>query len=78
DVRATTMGAQPFRRGDLLATSGTGGVYPAGLPVAVVLSVSGEVAQARALADPAALDFGMVLPEVTVAPPPPPPATAAR
>lgn len=76
DVRATTMGAQPFRRGDLLATSGTGGVFPANLPVAVVVTVSGEVAAAQALANPAALDVAMVLPAVVVAPPPPPPVGA--
>ncbi|NIJ07624.1 rod shape-determining protein MreC [Sphingomonas vulcanisoli] len=76
DVRATTIGAQPFRRGDLLATSGTGGVFHEGLPVAVVTTVSGEVAAARGLADPATLDVAMVLPEVAVAPPPPPPVGA--
>ena len=68
DVRASIAGALPFVRGDLLVTSGTGGVYPAGVPVAVVTGVNGEVAQARALADAAGLDVALVLPEA--APPP--------
>jgi rod shape-determining protein MreC len=71
EVRAPQAGPQPFRRGDLLVTSGTGGVFPAGIPVAVVMSVNGEIAAARPLADPARLDLAIVLPEVTNAPPPP-------
>ena len=71
DVRSSMIGAQPFRRGDVLVTSGTGGVYPAGIPVAAVTSASGEVAAARPLADPARLDFALVLPEMRAAPPPP-------
>lgn len=69
EVRATAAGPAPFRRGDLLLTSGVGGVYPPDLPVAVVTAVNGEVATAFPLADPAKLDFAVVLPE-TAAPPP--------
>lgn len=71
DVRTTQNGAVPFRRGDILVTSGTGGVFPPDLPVAVVVGVNGEVATARPLADSARLDFAMVLPEAAAAPPPP-------
>lgn len=71
DIRSTQLGAPPLQRGDLLVTSGTGGVYVAGIPVAVVLTVSGELAYGRPLADPARLDVAMVLPEVELAPPPP-------
>jgi rod shape-determining protein MreC len=78
DVRATALGAQHFRRGDLLVTSGVGGVYPPGLPVAVVMTASGEVGSGRPLADPATLDFAAVLPEVAIAPPPPAPIGAAH
>lgn len=70
EVRAPQAGPQPFRRGDVLVTSGTGGVFPADIPVAVVVSVNGEVAGARPLADPARLDLAIVLPEVVSAPPP--------
>lgn len=70
EVRSTLTGAQPFQRGDLLVTSGTGGVFPAGMPVAVVIAANGEVATARPLADPARLDLAIVLPEAVNAPPP--------
>jgi rod shape-determining protein MreC len=38
DVRYLPQGAD-IRKGDLLVTSGIGGVYPAGLPVATVANV---------------------------------------
>lgn len=69
EVHATAAGSQHFRRGDLLVTSGVGGVFPPDLPVAVVTAISGEVARALPLADPAKLDFAMVLP-ISAAPPP--------
>ncbi len=69
EVHATIAGTQHFRRGDLLVTSGVGGVFPPDLPVAVVTSISGEIARAQPLADPSRLDFAMVLP-IAAAPPP--------
>lgn len=69
EVHATIAGAQHFRRGDLLVTSGVGGVFPPDLPVAVVVSIGGEIARAQPLADPGKLDFAMVLP-IAAAPPP--------
>jgi rod shape-determining protein MreC len=73
DVRLTVAGAPALQRGDLLVTSGTGGVFPADLPVAAVTAVAGEVATARPLADPATLDFALVLPLAAAPPPIPPP-----
>ncbi|WP_420137428.1 rod shape-determining protein MreC [Sphingomonas sp.] len=73
EIHATTAGGPGFRRGDLLVTSGVGGVYPADMPVAVVMSASGEIAAARPLADPAKLDFALVLPEQPSPPPLAPP-----
>lgn len=78
DVRSTSVGGPGFRRGDLLITSGVGGVYPPDLPVAVVTGTSGEIAIARPLADLAALDFAMVLPEAAAPPPLAPPAGRSR
>ena len=62
DLRTLEVGKNPFRRGDILVTSGTGGVYPPNVPVAVVTSVEGDHTVARPIADPAALDFAIVLP----------------
>ena len=60
-------------RGDLLVTSGVGGVYPPDLPVAVVTGTSGEIATGRPLAEPAKLDFAIVLPQAPAPPPVAPP-----
>lgn len=78
DIRLTVAGAPPFRRGDLLVTSGTGGVFPADLPVAAITGTTGEVASARPLADPRALDFAMVLPLAAAPPPLSPPTGRTR
>lgn len=76
ELRALIAGATPFRRGDIALSSGTGGVYPPDVPVAVVTSVNGDNAIAWPLADPARLDFATVLrvfqPDVPPAPPPEP------
>jgi rod shape-determining protein MreC len=73
DLRALAAGASPFRRGDLVVTSGTGGVYPPGIPVAVVTRVNGDRAEGAPVADPSRIEFALVL---RSAPPLPPPAPA--
>jgi rod shape-determining protein MreC len=72
DVRATIAGRPGVQRGDLLVTSGVGGVFPPGIPAAVVTSVSGEIAIGRPLANAARLDFATVLQQVEAPPPPAP------
>jgi len=62
ELRALVGGGFPFRRGDIAVTSGTGGVYPPNIPVAVVVKVDGERALAVPLADPSRLDFAIVEP----------------
>jgi rod shape-determining protein MreC len=78
DIRSTQAGSPPLVRGDLLITSGVGGVYPPGMPVAVVTGTSGEVATGRPLADPARLDYAVVLPEAAAPPPVAPPTGKKR
>lgn len=73
EIHSTVVGGPGFRRGDLLATSGVGGVYPPDLPVAVVTGTSGEIASALPLAEPAKLDFAIVLPQAPAPPPIAPP-----
>jgi len=77
DVRLTDANSPPLRRGDLVVTSGTGGVFPADLPVAAITGM-GEVAPARALADPATLDLAIVLPLAAAPPPIAPPQGRTR
>ncbi len=73
EIHSTVVGGPGFRRGDLLVTSGVGGVYPPDLPVAVVTGTSGEIATGRPLAVPGKLDFAIVLPQAPVPPPVAPP-----
>lgn len=62
DLKTLELGRNPFRRGDVLVTSGVGGVYPPDIPVAVVVSVAGDRTVAKPLADPANVEYAMVLP----------------
>lgn len=61
-VRLIEMGINPLRKGDLLVTSGSGGLYRPNVPVAIVENVTRDGAVARILSDPAATDFVMVEP----------------
>lgn len=60
ELRTLEVGQNPFRRGDILVTSGAGGLFPPNIPVATVIGQAGERAIARPLADPARLDFAIV------------------
>ena len=60
ELRTLEVGQNPFRRGDVLVTSGAGGLFPPNIPVAVVTGQVGERAIARPIADPARLDFAIV------------------
>ena len=60
EVRALEAGRSPFEEGDVLITSGTGGIYPPNIPVAVIVEVFGDTALATPLANPAGLDFAIV------------------
>jgi rod shape-determining protein MreC len=62
EVRSLEAGRNSFEEGDILVTSGTGGIYPPNVPVAVITRVFGDTALAMPLANPAALDFAIVQP----------------
>ncbi len=61
DLKTLEVGQNPFRRGDVLVTSGVGGVYPPDIPVAVVVSIQGDRTVAKPLADPANVEYAVVL-----------------
>jgi rod shape-determining protein MreC len=61
DLKTLEVGRNPFRRGDVLVTSGVGGVYPPDIPVAVVVAVQGDRTVAKPLADPSNVEYAMVL-----------------
>jgi rod shape-determining protein MreC len=85
DLRPLEVGRNPFRRGDLVVTSGTGGLYPPNVPIARVIRLDDDGAIAIPMADPAKVSFAVVehpfeqaaLPQPVAseggeAPPPPP------
>ncbi|MDB5715901.1 MAG: mreC [Sphingomonadales bacterium] len=62
DIRALEAASNPFHPGDVFVTSGTGGIYPPDVPVALALLRNREFVIARPLADPRRLDFATVEP----------------
>jgi rod shape-determining protein MreC len=62
DVRPLEVGRNPFRRGDIIITSGTGGLYPPLVPVARIVKLDDDGAVAIPLADPANTSFAIVEP----------------
>ena len=60
ELRTLEVGRNPFRRGDILVTSGVGGIFPPNIPVAAVTGQEGDTAIARPLADPARMEFAIV------------------
>ena len=62
DVRPLEVGRNPFKRGDILVTSGTGGLYPPLVPIARIIKLDDDGAIAVPLADPANTSFAIVEP----------------
>ena len=60
DVKPLEVGRNPFRPGDLIITSGTGGLYPPLVPLARVLRLNGDNAIAAPLASPSSASFSIV------------------
>ena len=62
DVRPLEVGRNPFRRGDIIISSGTGGLYPPLVPIARVVKLDDDGAVALPLADPTDISFAIVQP----------------
>ncbi|QJB68410.1 rod shape-determining protein MreC [Parasphingorhabdus halotolerans] len=62
DVRPINLGTNPFKGGDLLITSGSGGLYSPGIPVAIVIRKTETGAIARILANSAKVSHVIVQP----------------
>lgn len=70
ELRTLAAGANPFKVGDVFVTSGTGGIYAPGIPVAIGVRRTRDATFGRPFANPATLDFAIVEP-VYIAPLPP-------
>lgn len=62
DLRPLEVGRNPFKRGDIVITSGTGGLYPPLVPLARVVRLDDDGAIAVPLADPGSASFAIVEP----------------
>ncbi len=76
EVRPIAMANGQFAVGDILVTSGTGGIFPPNVPVAKVTERGRDAALATPLARPDVLDYATVM--KAFMPPPPPPPTDNR
>jgi rod shape-determining protein MreC len=62
DLRPLEVGRNPFKIGDIVITSGTGGLYQPLVPIARVVRLDDDGAIAIPLADPASASFAIVQP----------------
>ena len=72
DVKPIALGNAEYAPGDVLVTSGSGGIFPPNMPVAKVMSRNRDGALAKPYASPDALDYALVLRAFLMAPPPAP------
>lgn len=72
DIRSVDDLGVRFTAGDLFVTSGTGGLYPPGVPVARVVATGRDTVIGRTVARPDTLDFALVERPFMPLPPPPP------
>jgi rod shape-determining protein MreC len=59
-IRLINLGLNPLKLGDVMVTSGSGGLYRPGTAVAAVTAITRDGAVARLLSDPAATDYVVV------------------
>src|SRR3546814_6905018 len=55
-IRLINLGINPLRKGDVMVTSGSGGLYRSGTPMAVLTEILRDGAVARVLSDPSDTD----------------------
>ena len=61
-IRLSTTGINPLKRGDAIVTSGSGGIYRPNEAVAVVIALTADGAIGRPLSDPGQTEFVTVEP----------------
>jgi rod shape-determining protein MreC len=71
EVRSVATSVR-FQPGELFVTTGTGGIYPPGIPTARTVRGGLDAAEARPIALPDSLDYALVQRPFMPLPPPPP------
>lgn len=61
-IRLVNLGINPLKPGDVFVTSGAGGIFRPGIPVALVTRITEDGAIAQVLSNPAATDVVIVQP----------------
>jgi rod shape-determining protein MreC len=60
-IKPLNLSESPFKVGDIIVTSGNGGLYPPNIPFAKVLKKTNDGALARPLADPGNTPYAIVM-----------------
>lgn len=74
ELKSASASAVTFTRGDAFFTSGSGGLFPPGVPVARAVGDAGDTALGRPFARPDAFDYALVMQVFVEQPPAPAPA----
>lgn len=69
-IKLINLGINPLKKGDVFVTSGSGGLYRPGTPMAIARTITRDGAHAQVLANPSDADYVIV--DRTFAPVPPP------
>ncbi len=76
ELKSAAASTATFDRGDVFVTSGNGGLFPPGIPVARVVDRASDTALGRTFAQPDTFDFALVL-KAFIEPAPAPVQTAS-
>ena len=60
-IRPVDLGVNPFKKGDVITTSGNGGLYPPNIPYARVVRKTSDGAMAMPLASPGNSPYVIVM-----------------
>lgn len=60
ELRTLEVGTNPFRVGDVMVTSGVGGIFPPNIPVARVVAIRGDATLAVPAENPGRADYALV------------------
>ena len=62
EIRLINSGVNPVHKGDVFVTSGSGGLYPPNIPVAIATDPHHDGAVGHLASDPADVDYVLVFP----------------